>query len=303
VIAGLARELGVVHVTAIRELLAGERADLISAHGQTVFHAPPLSWQLFSSAPVAHALGTPVVFDLRAADLAAGGQGAPITPLADYVLFRDASQTRAVVNFGGFCNFTLLPRGAAIASIRGGDVCACNQLLNALARAFFNEPFDADGRHARQGRICNDTRDELVELLRRQARAGRSLGTGDELTEWLTQQHSKHPAENLACSACDAIAQVIVETVDRAASAARAAPIDAWVLAGGGVRNRALYEAFAKRCVAPVTLSDTYGVPATHREAAAIAVLGALSQDRVPITLPAITGAAIAPLAGTWVLP
>lgn len=78
-ISTLARELATLHVYALHELVGEEPVDLIAVHGQTVFHHPPASWQLINPAPIAQALRTPVVFDLRAADLAAGGQGAPIT--------------------------------------------------------------------------------------------------------------------------------------------------------------------------------------------------------------------------------
>src|SRR5690349_11659226 len=77
-IAAIARDFALLHASAILELLAGEKADLICVHGQTVFHQPPLSWQLMQPAPIAQAVGCPVVYDLRQADLAAGGQGAPI---------------------------------------------------------------------------------------------------------------------------------------------------------------------------------------------------------------------------------
>ena len=103
--AALARDLALRHVSAIRDLVGRDSIDLIAVHGQTVFHAPPLSWQLIAPAPIAQSFGVPVVFDLRAADLAAGGEGAPITPLADFVMFADANETRAVVNLGGFANF------------------------------------------------------------------------------------------------------------------------------------------------------------------------------------------------------
>lgn len=305
-IVGLAHELAAVHVATIRDLLGGEPADLVAVHGQTVFHAPPLSWQLLNPASIAHALRAPVVFDLRAADLAAGGQGAPITPLADYVLFRDDTETRAIVNFGGYCNFTLLPRGreAAHGAIRGSDICACNQLLDGLARALFDEPFDAAGQHASAGHICPAARDALVELLQRQANAGRSLGTGDEPTGWIDRFRNECRAEDLARSACDAMASVIVATVKRIASEIPGARVDAYVLAGGGVKNRALYEALASRCAGRVCPTDMLGVPAAYREAVGIAVLGALCQDRVPITLPAITGVPRpAPLAEAWVFP
>jgi anhydro-N-acetylmuramic acid kinase len=318
-IAALARELADMHVVAIHELLGDEHADLVAVHGQTVYHAPPLSWQLLNPAPLVHAFQVPVVFDLRAADLAAGGQGAPITPLADYVLFRDAAETRAVVNLGGFCNFTLLPpagsgrlsgrptaeqelgRYYALSAIRGGDICACNQLLDGLARRLFGEPFDADGKRACAGRVHQEPRDALVTLLRKQATAGRSLGTGDELSEWVDHYREACSGEDLARSACEALAAVIVETIDGLAGEGG---VDAYLLAGGGIKNRALYEALAARRPGHVDSTDRHGIPPEYREAVAIALLGALCQDRVPITLPQITGAkGPPPLAGTWVFP
>jgi anhydro-N-acetylmuramic acid kinase len=305
-IAALARELADIHVAAIRELLGDERADLVAVHGQTVYHAPPMSWQLLDPTPLVHALRVPVVFDLRAADLAAGGQGAPITPLADYVLFRDAAETRAVVNFGGYCNYTLLPIGPAghedtLAAIRGGDICACNQLLDGLARRLFGEPFDADGRRACAGRICREPRDALATLLHKQATAGRALGTGDESADWIERFRDRWSGEDLARSACEALVGVIVETIERAAGEAR---VDAYLLAGGGVKNRALCGAFAARCPERVRPTDCVGIPPAYREAAAMAVLGAFCQDRLPITLPQITGVrGPVPLAGAWVFP
>ncbi len=121
------RDAALLHVEAVRAL-GCERLDLVVAHGQTVYHAPPLSWQLCAPGPIAHALQVPVLCDLRSADIAAGGQGAPITPIADHILFRHAREARAVVNLGGFCNITTLPAGDDATRVRGGDVCACNQV-------------------------------------------------------------------------------------------------------------------------------------------------------------------------------
>ena len=120
-VAVLSRDFALLHVKTLRELLGRERPALVSVHGQTVFHAPPVSWQLMNPAPIVEALDVPVVFDLRAADLARGGEGAPITPLADFVFFRSETRTRMVVNLGGFCNVTLLPRVAACLRERGLD--------------------------------------------------------------------------------------------------------------------------------------------------------------------------------------
>ncbi len=312
-IATLSREFALRHVDAVQRLMGSQRPDLIAVHGQTVYHAPPVSWQLLTPAPMAEAFHAPVVFDLRAADLAAGGQGAPITPIADYVLFRNEVETRAIVNLGGYANYTLLParqstasgaQDVAVNGIRGGDICACNQLLDAIARDLFEEPFDDGGQRAADGEAQPDLVDHLVGLLRGQARLGRSLGTGDEMVGWITQSRGRCSAEDLARSASDAIAAVIPATLCDAATQCGPFPVDRVLLAGGGLKNRVLFEAIERQGQTAVQPTDDVGVPASHREAAAMAVLGALCQDRVPITLRSVTGVGEpAPLAGTWVFP
>jgi anhydro-N-acetylmuramic acid kinase len=312
-IADLAHRLAALHVHALRELLGKETVHLIAVHGQTVFHSPPVSWQLINPAPIAHAFGAPVVFDLRAADLAAGGQGAPITPLPDYLLLRDPQETRAVVNLGGFASFTLLPAEGAAGSgavscatslIGGGDICACNHLLDGVARAVLGRPYDEGGRSAAHGRVLEPLRKELGALLAQQAAQRRSLGSGDELADWIERNRNRAAAEVLARTVCDALAATIVEVVSALARPVSARGIERWLLAGGGVQNSTLVSALRKYARAPVEATDAHGLPARYREAAAMAVLGALCQDGVPITLPQVTGVpAPAPLAGTWLYP
>ncbi len=292
-IAGLARAFSELHLEALRPLHEKHKLNLIAVHGQTVFHAPPDSWQLFQPAPLAHGLGLPVVYDLRAADLANGGQGAPLTPLADFLLLRHGSEDRAVANLGGFCNLTRLPGGHDIDRIAGADICACNQVLDAVARAVLDAAFDRDGQAAMQGVPDEAATRQLTGVLRRQAKSGRSLGTGDEAIAWVERHRAVLPAD-LAASACAAIATVIA---DSAKGSARL------ILAGGGVRNRRLVQELTARAGCQVVLSDDLGMPAAYREAMAWAVLGALCQDRQAIALPQVTKAERTAIAGVWCLP
>lgn len=299
-----ARELGELHALAARALVArAGRPDLACAHGQTVFHAPPDSCQLFNPWPLAREARCPVVYDLRGADLAQGGQGAPITPIADWAIFRDDAERRVVVNLGGFCNLTLLPPSAvqsAPASVRGMDVCACNHLLNAAARIALGAPFDRDGAGAASGSPIDAVVDPLIQTLERQRRAGRSLGSGDESVatlEALARENRPHPCDLLASVSC-AVARVVAE-------AARSSAPGRVLLAGGSVRHAALVEALRRELApVPVEPTDALGVPATHREAIAFAALGALCADRAPITLTSVTGArGDAPISGAWIDP
>lgn len=314
-IARLSRDFALAHARAIASLLRDmqfERApDLIAIHGQTVFHQPPHSWQMFNPWPIAQAFGCPVVTDLRGADLAAGGQGAPITPLADWILFRDAAEARAVVNLGGFINITSLPRADGddrVHAIRGRDLCACNQVLDAVARRALGKPFDKDGQAASRGTADDAAVDALLDILHSQSELGRSLGTGDEAAAWVDRFVAHLGPDDLAASATEAIGRTVREAVNAINEEGDEARIGSIILAGGGAKNRALVNAIAAerggRRFITCRTSEDVGVPVEAREALAMAVLGALAWDGVPITLPAVTGGPQSPhRAGLWCLP
>jgi anhydro-N-acetylmuramic acid kinase len=290
-IAQLGHDFSRLHITAIKGACGRQKPDLIAIHGQTVFHQPPLSWQFLTPASIAWELNANVVYDLRAADIAAGGQGAPITPVADWILFRHSSERRAIVNLGGFCNITRLPAHDNYRHLDGGDICACNQILDRMARALLELPFDRDGQVALQGQVNEGAMADLVRQLGTQADAGRSLGTGDELGDW-AGRHALEEVSDALRTACAAIAEVII---------AKCVPTDRLVVAGGGVRNRALMQELKARSPVPVVTSDELGIPATLREAASMAILGALCEDVIPITIPRITGVLRAPISGSWI--
>jgi anhydro-N-acetylmuramic acid kinase len=299
----ISRVFGQRHVDTITQLLAGQAGDttpdLISVHGQTIFHEPPHSWQLIDPTPIAHGLRCPVLFDLRQADVLAGGEGAPITPLADWVLLRSSEKRRAIINLGGFCNMSILPRedqpaDEAIRHIRGFDVCVCNQLLDAIAQRVFSKPFDEAGTHALQGHLNKTQCDALLHILREDRAEGKSLGQWPHAHNWLGLALDSLKPDDLAATACAAIGGFIAETV-------KAHDVDEVIAAGGGALNEALVSHMQQAMRADIHTSDAMGIPITMREAMAMAVLGALCADGVPITLPQVTGCSDpAPVAGSW---
>lgn len=294
-IAGLSHAFGELHAEVVAQLLRGRRVDLIAVHGQTVFHSPPVSWQMVNPWPIAARFGVPVVSDLRGADLASGGQGAPITPLADWVLFRGEGE-RAIVNLGGFCNVTLLPvASTGIMGIRGFDVCACNHVMDMAAQRGLGRAFDEDGAAALRGSPKGVAVEELCNALARQAGAGRSLGTGDESREWVERWGRTLAGDDLVASAAEGVARAIAARLPAGAEA---------VVAGGGARNAALMRSLEAALGRSIRCTDELGMPMQAREAACIAVLGTLAMDRVPITLEAVTDRRHdAPIAGAWIFP
>jgi 1,6-anhydro-N-acetylmuramate kinase len=285
--------------------------DFVVAHGQTIWHAPQdtLSWQLFDPWPLVQHLGVPVCYDLRQADLIAGGQGAPITPLADPILYRKAIDRghACVLNLGGICNDTHFDRQATF--VEGGDITVCNILLDGLIQRLIpSMPFDRDGLIAFRGQAIPKVIDDIHELIGRPIINEKSLGREDYDNSFFQQLMHKiadgHANEDILASAVVAVASNIRSVLCDLNP-------DVVILAGGGARNRALAANIAKptlydgkrfRCI----LSDDLGIPCETREAVGFAVLGALSQDGVPITLPRVTGAKASGgpgVAGAWVYP
>ncbi|MCX5688857.1 MAG: anhydro-N-acetylmuramic acid kinase [Planctomycetota bacterium] len=305
-IAQLAHDFSMLHAKACKKLWQAasqltplpQHPSLISVHGQTVWHRPPVSWQLFQPTPLAHLMQCRVVCDLRQSDLAAGGQGAPLTPIADYVLFADPHRTLTVVNFGGFCNLTHLPRrgtqGSAeqvAAQIKGGDLCACNHLLDEISRRGFGCPFDHDGVQALAGRPIAPLADELLQLLVASGSDRRSLGTGDECQEWVLKALKTHGPRDVAATASEVLGAVV----------AHAVPPESHVMClGGGARHGRLMEALARQLGKDRIAMPS--MPVDAREAACWAVLGALAEDGVEVGVPGITRRVESPrIAGLWV--
>ncbi|MFM8674609.1 MAG: anhydro-N-acetylmuramic acid kinase, partial [Vulcanococcus sp.] len=160
----LAEAITVQQAAAARACDPRGSAELVGCHGQTLWHRPPArprrgnSWQLLQGPLLAQLLERPVVFDFRAADLALGGQGAPLVPAADAALLPSIGGWRALLNLGGIANLTLLPPATGpdrAAAVLGWDCGPANTLLDLAVQRFSGGSlsFDADGVWARQGRI------------------------------------------------------------------------------------------------------------------------------------------------------
>jgi len=298
--ASLGAELARAHLPALRELEAKHGSPaLLVVHGQTLFHAPPTSLQWINPTLLMTELGCDVLFDLRARDLSLGGQGAPITPLADWMLFRSPRRARVIVNLGGFANATRLPRAplgrgsardtAWIDGVRGFDVCLCNQLLDHLARTRIGEAFDRSGNRASRGTASVGLQRELEGMLMAQAQSGRSLGTADEVVSSAASALRDLPSDDALATAAAAVGAAIGQTIDDPSNSSDAQTTEV-LAAGGGVHHKPLMAAIERTIGRRIQTTQALGIAPEARESTAMAVLGALAVDGVPITLPAVTG-------------
>ncbi len=303
-----ARQLGELHADAVEELCrqhlpADAVLDMVVAHGQTIWHAPGegVSWQLFDAQPIVKRMGVPVCYDLRQADLIAGGEGAPITPISDWVMYRHRTRDRLIVNLGGISNATHLPADGMPEQITGADIGPCNLLIDGVVRHLFpDRRIDIDGQIALSGRINLEVYDLVQTHPVISGKTKRSIGREDFTDGWVRglvdQLKNKFSAADIVAGAVEAVAQLIGRT--------GLAGTGDVVLAGGGARNPVLVKRLgAVMKGRTVMLSDGLGFPVDARESAGFAVLGALCQDGISITLPQITGATAPGVAGHWVFP
>jgi anhydro-N-acetylmuramic acid kinase len=297
----LSRDLGRAFGQAARRL-ADERnleLDLIASHGQTVWHhdgvevSGPATLQLGDGDFVAEAGGAPVVSDFRQRDIAAGGEGAPLSTLADELIFAQLPRPCAILNLGGMANFTLLDEHG---SARGFDTGPANSLLDGLARRFLGRAFDQDGAVAASGKVHDTWVSEQCAhpfLLRA---APKSTGRDTFGAAWLDEvivrarelgvlREDAQPQDLLA-SAADFVARSALSALEQNSS-----PVQWLVLCGGGVHNAALVDRLALRSRAPVASSADFGVDPDAREALVFAVLGARFVLGLPSTQPAATQA------------
>lgn len=303
-----ARHLGVVHAEACAELLHTHASnlkphavDFVVAHGQTIWHAPAdrLSWQLFDPWPIVRTLNLPVCYDLRQADLVAGGEGAPITPIADWVMYRDEVETRTVVNLGGVINITQLPIRGSVNRIEARDVGPGNLLIDGMTRRRFPERrYDEDGTIAGAG----THRGVIYAELGREPLKGRTGGREQYSDSWVASVDRRACSDLTDTEAVSAAVEAVAMWIADALAGCISSHI---IVAGGGVKNLTLVNRIRARLEAGVSLSlsDDLGIPCEAREAMGFAVLGALSADGVPITLPQVTGGETPGVAGVWARP
>ncbi len=290
--------------------------DLIGSHGQTVYHhsgvagAIRATLQVGDGDVIAERTGCTVIADFRARDVAAGGEGAPLSPIADAVLFgrrpgEGPPPRRAILNLGGIANLTVLDDDPA--RVFGFDTGPANAPLDRLARRISGGGMDCDieSRLARAGQVDEATLAELLDgdpfLARRPPRSTGFEMYGDAFVKRAIARHGAADVDLMA-TLTEFVARTVALGIRQCGELGP--PVEEIVAAGGGVYNPALMERIAA-LVAPVPVrrSDELGVPSDAREAMAFAVLADMTLRGMPAHLPPVTGAGAPRLLGKLSFP
>jgi anhydro-N-acetylmuramic acid kinase len=275
----------------------GKKAHLIASHGQTLYHIPVIdekrgfktrsTFQIGEGAIIADITGIPVVSDFRVADMAAGGQGAPLVAYPDYLMYKSRDRSRSIHNIGGISNLTYIPKDGNPEDVIAFDTGPGNLLIDEAMRRFFDKPYDKDGEVARRGKIDWDLLNLLLAndyFLKPPPKT-----TGRETFNWKIIPDRKIGGEDL-------VATLTMFTVKSIEIAYRRfivpKGIDEIIVGGGGSYNLTLMEWLRESLhPIPVLSFEEMGWNGMAREAVSFALLGYLAFNKKTNNLPSATGA------------
>lgn len=285
-----------LHVEAVNRLLAAiklrhDQIDLIGFHGQTIWHRPHqrTTWQMGDAQRLADATGITVVSDFRSADVAAGGQGAPLVPVFHAALARDIEKPVAIVNIGGVANVTWIGIDALVAF----DTGTGNALIDDWVSKHADQPMDLDGRIAARGRVHEDIVTAMLAHRYFDKAPPKSLDRHD---------FTLAPVAHL--SAADGAATLTAFTAAAIARGLKLCPAKPTrlLVTGGGRHNPTLMAEIGRYSGLKAESVDAQGWQGDAVEAQAFAYLAARTVRGLPISFPGTTGIGV-PLTGGVVTP
>ena len=287
---------------------------LVGMHGQTLHHLPepvivgPYSlrstFQAGSGSMLAALLGVPVVSDFRAADMALGGQGAPLVPYAEYLLFRSTEEDRVLLNIGGISNLTWLPMNCAEHEVTAWDVGPGNMVVDGIMRQFFGREYDEGGEVAATGRVNADLLSWMMSHPFFREKAPKSTGRetfGRNFLATLLQiarDLEVQSAADLVATASECTLRCIIRELSPLLGSGRPCSV---YISGGGVKNQFFLNGL-RHGLPSASMYDAaaLGIPADAKEAVCFAVLANEWVQGNPANLPNVTGSSKRVLLGSF---
>lgn len=281
------------------------RVTAIGSHGQTMHHLPrakaPSTLQIGEAAVIAERTGITTVADFRVADMAAGGQGAPLVPYADWVLLTDDARPRIVQNIGGIGNLTFLPAGAHIDDVMAFDTGPGNMVIDGIVSLLTKgkRSFDEAGRWAAKGIVSHELLAEMMShpfLKRHPPKTTGREEFGRPFIEkaLLTARKLRLKREDLVATATAFTAETIADAYRRFAfpklmlDGVKELQI---ILGGGGAKNPVLRAMLTQRLGGEIYTHEDFGIDNSAKEALAFAILAHETLQGKPSNVPAATGA------------
>lgn len=275
----------------------------IASHGQTIYHIPnsteeyqASTLQIGEAAVIAERTGCTVVSDFRPRDMAVGGQGAPIVPYSEFILYRDEKRTRLLQNIGGIGNVTVIPPRGSLDKLVAFDTGPGNMIINELTQHFYDEPFDRDGQHGQNGSVHQELLAEWLQHPYFAKPVPKTTGREDFGTQFVQAYLRK-----FELSTDDWIATATRFTAETIAKGVRPfiTKNTDLIIGGGGSYNPTLV-AMIKEVLPEISVlrQEDLGLFSDAKEAVAMTILGNQTMHQQPSNVPSATGAQKAVILG-----
>jgi anhydro-N-acetylmuramic acid kinase len=278
------------------------KIDFIASHGLTAYHIPELTderkgvfhstLQIGEPAVIAELTECKVVSNLRSRDMAAGGQGAPIVPYSEFIMYKSSEKLRLLLNIGGIANVTVLPKNADFDKIVAFDTGPGNMIINAIANRFFGKEYDKGGAFASSGSVNEKLLSELMSHPYIKASFPKTTGRemfGEDFIEPLIEKYkSQISHEDFIASVTAFTAKSIAENLEPFVEEG----VTELIVGGGGSYNSRLLQ-YLKEYIegAEVLTQEDLGFSSEAKEAIAMAVIGNQTLHNSPSNVPSATGA------------
>jgi len=269
------------------------KPEVIGFHGQTVYHYESknrvLTYQIGEPLYIAKVLGVPVVYDFRKSDIAAGGKGAPLSPIVHKILFGKISRKVSVVNLGGIANITHIKDGEVISA---KDVGPANALSDFISKKMFGVDYDKFGKKASEGNLIEQAFEKTINFIRKIRKGKKTLGYEIEEAKkfFFELTKNKNPSDALR-TAVEVSVRLISEEVNFFRP-------DICILCGGGTKNKFMVSRLKEEIKVHTVVSDDVGVNSDFVEPILFAYLAYLRVNGVRVDMSKITGAKISYLPG-----
>lgn len=275
-----------------------EKVDFVASHGQTIYHLPvpgahqvASTLQIGESAIIAEETQTMVISDFRTRDMAVKGQGAPIVPYSEFVLYRDTKRTRLLQNIGGIGNVTVIPAGAQMEDVLAFDTGPGNMIIDELCQQFYQEAYDKNSEHASNGKVNQALLSEMMAHPYIERKYPKTTGREDFGVEYTAALIEKWkdtvvPDDFIATATqftAQSIAVNICDFMDHQSDL---------IIGGGGSYNPVLVQMIKEQLPdRTVLIQEEVGFSSEAKEAIAMTVLANQTIHHLPSNVPSATGA------------
>lgn len=286
-----------------RNKMTSSELSFVASHGQTIYHQPvpkgpfvASTLQIGESSLIAEIAQTTVVSDFRYRDMAVGGQGAPIVPYSEYLLYKSDTSQRILQNIGGISNATIVPRQAELQDLLAFDTGPGNMIIDELCRHFYQEEYDANGDYAKLGQINQELLGELMGHPFIEKTGPKTTGREDFGKQFVAQLLGSYemPANDWIATATLFTAKAIAKAL-----APYVTDQTELVVGGGGSYNQTLLAMLrVEMSDVTVMIQEDLGLSSEAKEAIAMVVLGQQTINKKPSNVPSATGASKAVILG-----